>query len=333
MSAVNRSRTIVFLAAPLTQVLDVAGPFQVFVRAAELFSQAHPGQTTYTVLLASSMNRKSVTTNCGLELTGTETYRSLRGPIDTLLVAGGTGVEDAALDQDLLVWLRKTAKRVRRIGSICTGAFLLASAGLLDGKRAVTHWKWAGKLAHKFKQTTVDPDPIYIRDGNTYTTAGVTAGMDLALALVEEDLGSSIALGVARELVLYLRRSGGQSQFSSALSLQASDRKQIEQMRSWVLDNLDRDLPVEKLAAIAGMSPRNFARVFLKDTGATPARFVERLRVEAARRRLEESQDKVEKVANDCGFGSVQGLRRSFLRVLHVLPKDYRHRFADIATD
>jgi transcriptional regulator GlxA family with amidase domain len=330
LSPVNRSRTIVFLAAPRTQILDVAGPFQVFVRAAELFTQEHPGQKPYTVLLASSTKRKSVPTNCGLELTGTQTYRSLRRPIDTLLVAGGTGVEDAARDEELLVWLRKTAKRVRRIGSICTGAFLLASAGLLDGKRVVTHWKWAGKLARQFKQTTVDPDPIYIRDGNTYTSAGVTAGMDLALALVEEDLGSAIALGVARELVLYLRRSGGQSQFSSALSLQASDRKQIEEMRSWVLDNLDRDLPVEKLAAIAGMSPRNFARVFLRDTGATPARFVERLRVEAARRRLEESQDKVEKVANDCGFGSPQGLRRSFLRVLHVLPKEYRQRFTDV---
>jgi transcriptional regulator GlxA family with amidase domain len=264
---------------------------------------------------------------------GTETFRTLRGPIDTLLVAGGSGVEDAAQDEDLLVWLRKTARRVRRIGSICTGAFLLAEAGLLDGKRAATHWKWAAKLADKFKQTTVDPDPIYIRDGNTYTSAGVTAGMDLALALVEEDLGSPMALKVARELVLYLRRSGGQSQFSAALSLQASDRKQIEETRSWILDNLEQTLPVEKLAAKAGMSPRHFARVFLKDTGTTPAHFVERLRVETARRRLEESRDKLEKVANDCGFGSIQTLRRSFLRVLHVPPNDYRQRFTDSTTN
>jgi transcriptional regulator GlxA family with amidase domain len=203
----------------------------------------------------------------------------------------------------------------------------------LDGKRAATHWKWAAELAEKFKRTTVDPDPIYIRDGNTYTTAGVTAGMDLALALVEEDLGAPMALKVARELVLYLRRAGGQSQFSAALSLQASDRKQIEEIRSWAVDNLKQDLPVEKLAAQAGMSPRNFARVFLKDTGTTPARFVERLRVEAARRRLEESQDKLEKVANDCGFGSMQCLRRSFLRVLHVAPNDYRRRFTDLSTN
>jgi transcriptional regulator GlxA family with amidase domain len=330
----SRSKTIVFLAAPSTQVLDVAGPFQVFVRAAEILVREHPTQRPpYEVLLASSTRRRSVITNCGLVLAGTETFRTLRGPIDTLLVAGGSGVEDAAQDEDLLVWLRKTARRVRRIGSICTGAFLLAEAGLLDGKRAATHWKWAAKLADKFKQTIVDPDPIYIRDGNTYTSAGVTAGMDLALALVEEDLGSPMALKVARELVLYLRRSGGQSQFSAALSLQASDRKQIEETRSWILDNLEQDLPVEKLAGKAGMSPRHFARVFLKDTGTTPAHFVERLRVETARRRLEESRDKLEKVANDCGFGSIQTLRRSFLRVLHVPPNDYRHRFTDSTTN
>ena len=330
----NPSRTVVFLAAPSTQILDVAGPFQIFVRAAELFVQECPARKApYNVLLASTTRRRSVATNCGLVLTGTKTFRTLRGPIDTLLVAGGSGVETAAHDEELLLWLQKTALRVRRIGSICTGAFLLASAGLLDGKRATTHWKWAAELANKFKHTTVDPDPIYIRDGNTYTTAGVTAGMDLALALVEEDLGAPTALKVAREMVLYFRRAGGQSQFSTALSLQASDRKQIAEIRSWTHDNLRQDLPVEKLAAKAGMSPRNFARIFLKDTGTTPARFVECLRVEAARRRLEESHDKLEKVATDCGFGSIQRLRRSFLRLLHVAPNDYRHRFTDLTVN
>src|SRR4029077_1768900 len=324
-------RTIVFLAAPNTQILDVAGPFQVFVRAAELFAREHPGRPRpYDVILASTARCKTVSTNCGLMLTGTETFRSLRRPVDTLLIAGGSGLEKAAHNQELLGWLRKAAQRVRRIGSICTGAFLLAAAGLLDGKRATTHWKWAAELANRCPQITIDPDPIYIRDGNTYTTAGVTAGMDLALALVEEDLGSPLALSVARELVLYLRRAGGQSQFSTALSLQSSDRKQIEEIRSWVLDHLEQDLPVEKLAARAGMSPRNFARIFLKDTGTTPARFVERLRVEAARRRLEESRDKLEKIANDCGFGSITTLRRSFVRALHVPPADYRNRFTGL---
>ena len=323
-------KTIVFLAAPNSQILDVAGPFQVFVRAAELFVQEHPGrERPYRVVLASTSAHGAVTTNCGLILTGSETFRTLRGPIDTLLVAGGSGLDTAAQDKKLLAWLRKTAPRVRRFGSICTGAFLLAAAGLLDGKHVTTHWKWTADLAKRCKGATVDPDPIYIRDGNTYTTAGVTAGMDLALALVEEDLGSPLALRVARELVLYLRRAGGQSQFSTAMSLQASDRKQIEEIRAWALDHLDQQLPVDKLAAKAGMSPRNFARVFVQDTGSTPARFVERLRVEAARRRLEESRDKLEKIANDCGFGSVTSLRRSFLRVLHVPPADYRHRFSE----
>jgi len=324
------AKTIVFVAFPGTQILDVAGPFQVFVRAAELFVREHPEKPApYKVVLASTTHRKSVSTNCGLLLTGTETIRTLRGPIDTLLVAGGSGVEQAIQNKPLLLWLRRTGARTRRIGSICTGAFLLASCGLLEGKRAATHWKWAAELAQKFPNTVVDPDPIYIRDGNVYTTAGVTAGMDLALALVEEDLGSAVALNVARELVLYFRRVGGQSQFSAAMALQASDQKQIEEVRSWAVDNLTEDLRVAKLADKAKMSPRNFARVFQRDTGTTPARFIERLRVEAARRRLEESTDKLEKIANDCGLGSIQGLRRSFIRVLHVPPHEYRQRFTD----
>ncbi|HEV2116087.1 MAG TPA: GlxA family transcriptional regulator [Terriglobales bacterium] len=324
-------KTIVFLAAPGAQILDVAGPFQVFVRAGELFLREHVSQKQpYNVLLASTTRRKPVLTNCGLLLTGSETFRSLRFPVDTVLVAGGSGLEKAGRDQELLAWLRSAAQRVRRIGSICTGAFLLASAGLLDGKRVTTHWKWAAELAQRCRRVTVDPDPIYIRDGNTYTSAGITAGMDLALALVEEDLGAPLALKVAREMVLYLRRPGGQSQFSAAMSLQASDRKQIEELRSWAFDHLEEELTVEKLAEQAGMSPRHFARVFVQETAITPARFVERLRVEAARRRLEESRDKLEKIATDCGFGSLSSLRRSFLRVLHVPPADYRNRFTGL---
>ena len=321
-------KQIVVLAVPDAQILDAAGPFQIFVRAAE----RSKGRAPYVVRLATTTRTGSVTTNCGLVLGGGIPYRSIRGPIDTLLIAGGTGVERASQDEELLRWLRRTAPGVRRVGSVCTGAFVLAAAGLLDGKRAATHWKWADELATRFKNIDVDPDPIYIRDGKTYTTAGVTAGMDLALALVEEDLGSAVALAVAREMVLYLRRAGGQSQFSAALALQASDRKQIADLRTWALDNLDRDLTVEALAAKAGMSPRNFARAFLKDTGTTPARFVERLRVEAARRRLEESPDKLEKIASDCGFGSIQRLRRSFRRVLRVGPHDYRSRFTEEAS-
>jgi transcriptional regulator GlxA family with amidase domain len=326
------TRTVVFLAFPGSQILDITGPYQVFVRAAEIYQRAHTQEKSpYKVLLASTTRNKNVLTNCGLSLTASDTLDTIRGTVHTLLVAGGTGVEKASHDRAVLAWLRKMSPRVARLGSICTGAFLLASAGLLDGKRAATHWKWAEELACRYRKTTVDPEPIFIRDGNTYTSAGVLAGMDLALALVEEDLGSPIALEVARELVMYLRRAGGQSQFSPALALQASDRKQIEELRSWAVDHLTADLRVENLAAKARMSPRNFARTFLKDTGITPARFVEKIRVEAARRRLEESEDLLEKIASDCGFGSIQALRRSFTRVLALPPSEYRKRFSDAA--
>ncbi len=326
------ARTIAFLAFPGSQILDITGPYSVFVRAAEIYLRSHPTQKApYNVLLVSTTRCKAIPTNCGLTLTASDTFRSVRAPIHTFLVAGGTGVEKASHDKDLIAWLRQVSPCVVRLGSICTGAFLLASAGLLDGKRVATHWKWADELACRYKKTMVDPEPIFIRDGNTYTSAGVLAGMDLALALVEEDLGSPIALEVARELVMYLRRAGGQSQFSTALALQASDRKQIEELRSWAVDHLKWDLRVENLAAQAGMSPRNFARVFLKSTGITPARFVEKIRVEAARRRLEESDDSIEKIASDCGLGSVQALRRSIRRVLRVAPSEYRKRFSDAA--
>ena len=320
---------IVFLAAPRTQILDVAGPFQVFVRAGELFLQERPaaGQP-YRVSLASTMRTTSVSTNCGLSLGGCVPYRTLRSRIDTLLVAGGTGLDQAAADRDLLRWIRVTAGRARRFGSICTGAFLLAAAGLLDGKKATTHWKWASELASRCQDATIDPDPIFIRDGNLYTTAGITAGMDLALALVEEDLGSPLALRVAREMVLYLRRPGGQSQFSAALALQATDNKPVAEVQRWATDHIHEPMRVAQLANQAGMSLRNFARVFASSTGTTPARFVERLRIEAARRRLEETGDGVDKVAADCAFGTAESMRRAFLRVLHVNPSEYRSRFA-----
>jgi transcriptional regulator GlxA family with amidase domain len=321
-------RTVVFLAAPKTQILDVTGPFQVFVRASELFVQRYPKETVpYKVVLASVDKAHTVQTTCGLVLSGGVDYRTIRGRIDTLLIAGGKGFEVATRDEDLLSWLRNAAKSSRRFGSICTGAFLLASAGLLDNRRVTTHWKWAPELADRCKRTTVDPDPIYIRDGKLYTSAGVTAGMDLALAMVEEDLGSPLALEVARELVMYLRRAGGQSQFSTALALQASDRRQIEELLGWAVDHLNDDLSVASLASRAGMSQRNFARVFADETGTPPGEFVHRIRVEAARRRLEESDDKLQKIAADCGFGSVNSLRRSFFRVLRVVPSEYRSRF------
>jgi transcriptional regulator GlxA family with amidase domain len=321
-------KTIVLVAAPDTQILDVTGPFEVFVRAARIAAgEGGAAQRPYRVVLASTTGSHGVTTNCGLMLMGSETIHTFRGPIDTLLVVGGTGVDAASQDVALIEWLRTAAVGARRVGSVCTGAFVLAAAGLLHGKRVATHWKWADALAERYTDLRVDADALYVRDGNLYTTAGVTAGMDLALALVEDDLGAPIACQVARELVLAFRRPGGQSQLSAALTLQASDRRQIEEVRAWVIDHLHEDLRVEHLATRAAMSPRHFARVFRQDTGTTPARYIERLRVEAAQRRLQESGDKLDKIAKDCGLRSIQGLRRAFVRVLHEVPTEYRQRF------
>lgn len=328
-AAASDPKRIVFLAAPDTQIVDVAGPFQVFVRASELYLQEHPAaRNPYNVLLASTTSGKRISTNCGLALQGHTAYRSLRDNIDTLLVAGGSGLDAAAKNQHLLTWLRSRALGARRFGSICTGAFLLAAAGLLKGKKATTHWKWAGELATRCKDAKIDPDPIFVRDGKLYTSAGITAGMDLALALVEEDLGGRLALRVAREMVLYLRRPGGQSQFSAALNLQASDRQPIIELQSWILENLSEELSVERLATRCGMSPRNFARVFLDQTGVTPFKFLERARIEAVRRRLEESDAALDVIAADCGYASADSLRRGFVRQVRVSPSEYRARFS-----
>jgi len=207
---------------------------------------------------------------------------------------------------------------------------LLARAGLLDGRRATTHWSWCEVLIRRAPRAQVDPDPIFVRDKNIYTSAGVTAGMDLALALVEEDHGSRLALQVARNLVLYLRRPGGQSQFSAALSLQLTDRKPLRELESWVLDNLNKPLTVPVLAQRVAMSPRNFARVFTKELKTTPAKFVERLRVESARRRLEESQNSMESIASECGFGNVNSMRNVFQRALKIAPGQYRRHFRHV---
>ena len=207
---------------------------------------------------------------------------------------------------------------------------LLARAGLLDGRRATTHWNWCEVLIRRAPRARVDPDPIFVRDKNIYTSAGVTAGMDLALALVEEDHGSRLALQVARNLVLYLRRPGGQSQFSAALSLQLTDRKPLRELEAWVLDNLNKPLTVPVLAQRVAMSPRNFARVFTKELKTTPAKFVERLRVETARRRLEESQNSMESIASECGFGNVNSMRNVFQRALRIAPGQYRRHFRHV---
>jgi transcriptional regulator GlxA family with amidase domain len=324
----NSTRRIVFVAAPGVEILDLVGPLQVFARASDMHSRENPGAPPiYSVEVVTTSPRRSLVANCGLSLTAHKTYRQVRGRIDTLLVAGGDAIEQNKIGAEAVHWLRTIAKRARRVGSVCTGAMLLAKAGLLDGRRATTHWNWCQTLIKRAPRTDVDPDPIFVRDENVYTSAGVTAGMDLALALVEEDHGSKLALQVARNLVLYLRRPGGQSQFSAALSLQATDRKPLRELEAWVLDNLHRPLTVPVLAQRVGMSPRNFARVFATEMRTTPAKFVERLRVEAARRRLEESQNSMETIASECGFGNVNAMRNVFQRALKIPPGQYRRHF------
>src|SRR5213080_184696 len=327
----TRTRRVVLIAGPGTEILDLVGPLQVFTRAADMFSRQNPGAPPiYTVEVIATTLRTAIMTNCGLRITAHKTFREVRGEIDTLLVAGGAAIEKDEIPMEVVRWLRKIAGRIRRIGSVCTGALLLGRAGILDGRRATTHWNWCALLARKYPRTEVDPDPIFVRDGTVYTSAGVTAGMDLALALVEEDHGSRLALQVARNLVLYLRRPGGQSQFSAALSMQLTDRKPLRELESWVLDNLDKPLTVPVLAQRVAMSPRNFARVFTKELKTTPAKFVEHLRVEAARRRLEESRNSLETIAGECGFGNVNSMRNVFQRALRIAPGQYRRHFRSL---
>src|SRR5438093_3569227 len=324
----TRTRRVVLIAGPGTEILDLVGPLQVFTRAADMFSRQNPGALPiYTVEVVATTSRTAIMTNCGLRITAHKTFREVRGEIDTLLVAGGAAIEKDEIPIEVVRWLRKITGRIRRIGSVCTGALLLGRAGMLDGRRATTHWNWCALLARKYPRTEVDPDPIFVRDDMVYTSAGVTAGMDLALALVEEDHGSRLALQVARNLVLYLRRPGGQSQFSAALSMQLTDRKPLRELEAWVLDNLNKPLNVPVLAQRVAMSPRNFARVFTKEMKTTPAKFVERLRVEAARRRLEASRNSLETIAGDCGFGNVNSMRNVFQRALRIPPGHYRRHF------
>jgi len=327
------TRRIVFVAGPGTEILDLVGPLQVFARASDMYCREHAGaQPAYSVEVVSTSSQRSLRANCGLRFQADETFRGVRGKIDTLLVAGGDAIEQNKIHADAVRWLRKIAQRARRIGSVCTGAMLLARAGLLDGRRATTHWNWCETLIRSAPRTDVDPDPIFVRDENVYTSAGVTAGMDLALALVEEDHGSRLALQVARNLVLYLRRPGSQSQFSAALSLQLTDRKPLRELEAWVLDNLNKPLTVPAMAQRVAMSPRNFARVFTAEMKTTPAKFVERLRVEAARRRLEESQNSMETIAAECGFGNVNAMRTVFQRALKIAPGQYRRHFRHTKT-
>lgn len=321
------SRRIVLVAVPDAQILDVTGPLEVFSTATrELRRRGRGGSPAYAAEVV-SRRRGPLETSSGVAVVAARALGDVRGRLDTLIAAGGRGVTPALADRLLTRGLHRLALKARRVASVCTGTFLLAEAGLLDGRRVTTHWEACATLAQRYPLLRVDPDPIFVRDGRFWTSAGVTAGMDLALAMVEEDHGRDVALTVARRLVLFLKRPGGQSQFSVRLEAQRSEQSVIGEVQQWILEHPEGDLGVEVLAHRAALSPRHFARVFVRETGTTPARFVERARIESARRLLEETTDGLDAIAGTCGFGSVETLRRSFLRQLRVRPTEYRNRF------
>jgi transcriptional regulator GlxA family with amidase domain len=310
------------LALPRVQMLDVSGPMDVF-------TQANGGVGTaaaYVIQVISTTRDVTVAHNGMRFIPDLSIYDEVE-ELDTLLVAGSPTIREHEGNTDLRRWLIDRSRRARRVGAICTGAFLLARAGLLDGRRATTHWHMTDSLAAAFPRVRVEHSPIYVKDGSVYTSAGVTASMDLALALLEEDHGRTVALRVAKELVLFLKRPGDQSQFSMQLAAQSSEEGPLRDTQQWILANLAKELPVDRLARRLNMSTRNFARLFQHELRTTPRAYVEAARIEAAQRLLEEGQVALKKVACLCGFADQAGLRRAFLRRIHVTPSDYRARF------
>jgi transcriptional regulator GlxA family with amidase domain len=314
----------VFLVYPGLQLQDLVGPLEILGAANQLLEARGLPPRYARVLVSPDGAPVAVGPSMTVQ---PRRAAALRGAIADLWVPGRFDVDAMLAIPGLVDGVRRLAPRARRVISVCSGAFVLGAAGLLDGKRATTHWAACGRMAQAFPRVTVQPDALHVRDGAVWTSAGVTAGMDLALALVEEDLGREVAVELARWFVMYLVRPGGQSQFSAHLAAQGAERAPIRDTVAWIADHPAADLSVETLARRAGMSPRNFARVFRAEVGATPARHVARVRLDAARRWLEESDAPAKVVAARCGFGSVESLRRALRDALRVTPGDYRARF------
>jgi transcriptional regulator GlxA family with amidase domain len=315
-------RRVELLAFDGVQLLDLIGPLQVFASANEQAAAAGLVPPYRPRVVART---RLVTSSAGLVLQAAALPRAGPAP-DTLLVAGGQGVTQAARDAVLLRWLRRRANGARRIGSVCIGAFVLGAAGLLDGRRVATHWQQCDELARRFPRARVEPDPIFVRDGALWTSAGVTAGIDMALAMVEDDLGHALSMAVARDLVVFLKRPGSQAQYSATLAHQQRSGA-FDALHAWIAGHLAADLSVPALAERAGMSERSFVRRFRASTGHTPADTVQRLRVEAARQLLASTTLPLKRVAQRCGFGSEETLRRALRRHVHSTPGEYRARF------
>ncbi|BDH06665.1 GlxA family transcriptional regulator [Streptomyces seoulensis] len=310
-------RTVLLVLFDDVQSLDITGPLEVFTGAERLAPGSYRMRTA-------SLDGGPVRSSSGLNLVPDLALTAAPGP-HTLLVPGGAGTRRP--DPALVEWLRDHGPGATRLVSVCTGALLLAAAGLLDGRRATTHWAHCERLAREHPAVTVEPEPIYVRDGHVATSAGVTSGIDLALALVEEDLDRQVALTVARHLVVFLRRPGNQAQFSAQLAAQTASREPLREVQRWITEHPDADLSVDALAARARLSPRHFARAFTAETGTTPGRHVDRVRLEHARRLLEDTSASVEEVARASGYGTPESMRRAFLKALGTAPAEYRRRF------
>jgi transcriptional regulator GlxA family with amidase domain len=317
----GKPRRIAVLVVPPIEELDLVGPVQVLSTATRLMAGSG---TPYEIRVVSTTRDRVIAGESGLSLVAQAYYQDLEGEIDSLLVVSGVKGRNRR-DDELAAWLRRTVPACRRVGAVCISAFLLARAGVLTDQRATVHWKYAHELAYRYPGLRVDPNPIWVQAGNIYTSSGFSAGIDLALAWVAEDCGSAIAVEAARELVLFLRRPAGQTQLSVTLAAQASEMQPIQELQVWIADNLGRrDLSAAALADRVSMSVRNFGRVFTADVGTTPAKYVLHLRVEAARRLLQSSQQDLRQIARAVGFGSVDGMRRAFVRVLGMSPREIR---------
>ena len=313
------SRRIIVVVVPPVDELDLVGPLQVFNSVNRLASR-----TIYAIELVTSADHLTVDGESGvLTFVARHHFTDVEGTCDSVLLVCGLGTRSVR-NPALSAWLRKTANDVRRIGAVCVGAFLLAEAGLLDGRKATAHWKFGRELAARYPDVRVEHEPLWVKDGNIYTSAGISAGIDLALGWVEEDCGAALAHEAARELVLFLRRPGGQPQLSVSLGAQASQMSSIRELQIWIAEHLDGRLSIEDLADRMAMSVRNFERVFTREVGTTPAQYVLHLRVEAARRQLERTDRGLKQVASATGFGSVDVMRRAFVRLLGITPRRYR---------
>ncbi|MEV0796281.1 GlxA family transcriptional regulator [Kribbella sp. NPDC050281] len=313
-------RDVVIVTFDSAQILDVTGPLEVFSSASRFLPAAR-----YRTKIVTTRGGP-VHASCGLEF-ASSAITEVSGPVDTLMVAGGADMDAAVRDAELLAQIQRLALDARRVTSVCSGAFVLAAAGLLNGRRATTHWAECGLLDHAYAEITVDPDAIFVHDGNVWTSAGVTAGIDLTLALVADDHGHQAAATVARQLVVYLQRSGGQAQFSALLAGQAADTEPVRDLLSWLRDHLTGDLSVAALARQINLSERQFTRVFKAEVGSTAADYVEAVRLESACRLLETTNRTIEQIAKTCGFGTPETMNRAFRRRLDTTPGDHRHHF------